>query len=115
VAVLGSSAFEQLQLKRGSSRCTMPLEGLVVARCSFANNTAALTGGCWVQLLSVRRVHLVVLAWASVSSMPDGGGAVCGTLQPTTQQRLQVGVSLHRVLMVCHLIWRRDVYGHKVV
>jgi hypothetical protein len=44
VAVLGSSAFEQLQLKRGSSRCMMPDEGLVIARCSFANNTAALTG-----------------------------------------------------------------------
>lgn len=44
VALLGSSSFELLELKRGTTACTMPEEGLVVARCSFANNTAALTG-----------------------------------------------------------------------
>jgi hypothetical protein len=44
--MLGSSNFEQLQLKRGSAACSMPDEGLVVARCTFANNTAALTGVC---------------------------------------------------------------------
>jgi hypothetical protein len=41
-----SCGFVRVLVGLGMRCCSTPDEGLVVARCSFANNTAALTGVC---------------------------------------------------------------------